>query len=79
MDKIIKQYLSKYLGIFIILQPIIDLITGICLNVFKLNLTIGIIIRMLFLISIMYITTFIYKKKKSFIYYLIFIIYSIIP
>lgn len=78
MDKIIKQYLSKYLGIFIILQPIIDLITGICLNVFKLNLTIGIIIRMLFLISIMYITTFIYKKKKSFIYYLVFIIYSII-
>ncbi|MDD5888452.1 MAG: O-antigen ligase family protein [bacterium] len=78
MNKIIKQNLNKYLGIFILLQPIIDLITGICLNVFNLNLTIGIIIRMLFLMFIMYTTVFIYKKKKSSIYYLVFIIYTIL-
>lgn len=78
MNKTIKKNLNLYLEIFIILQPIIDLITGICLNIFNLNLTIGILIRMFFLLFIMYITVFIYKKKRSFTYYLIFIIYAIL-
>ena len=78
MNKLIKENLSKYLGIFIILQPIIDLITGICLNIFNLNLTFGIIIRMLFLAFIMYTTVFVYKKKRSYIYYLIFACYTVL-
>lgn len=77
MNKFIKNNLNNYLSIFIIFQPIIDLVTGLCLNIFNVNLTIGIIIRMLFLISIMYITVFIYKKKHSLIYYLIFTLYAI--
>lgn len=78
MNKIIKNNLSKIISIFILIQPVLDLITGICLHVFSLNLTIGIIIRMLFLLFIMYATTFIYKKKLSLIYYLIVTFYSII-
>ena len=78
MNKIIKNNLSKIISIFILIQPVLDLITGICLHVFSLNLTIGIIIRMLFLLFIMYVTTFIYKKKLSLIYYLIVTFYSII-
>ncbi len=78
MNKLIKQNLNLFLGIFILLQPILDLITGLCLHIFDINLTIGIIIRMLFLISIMYITVFIYKKKRPLIYYTIFILYSIL-
>lgn len=78
MNKIIKKNINIIIGIFIILQPIIDLITGLCLNIFNLNLTFGIIIRMLFLIFIMYVTIFIYQKKKSLIYYFLFIIYSIL-
>ncbi len=78
MNKVIKNNLSKIISIFILLQPVLDLITGICLHVFSLNLTIGIIIRMLFLLFIMYATTFIYKKKLSLIYYLIVAFYSII-
>lgn len=78
MNKVIKNNLSKIISIFILMQPILDLITGICLHVFSLNLTIGIIIRMLFLLFIMYATTFIYKKKLSLIYYLIVAFYSII-
>lgn len=78
MNKVIKNNLSKIISIFILMQPILDLITGICLHVFSLNLTIGIIIRMLFLLFIMYATTFIYKKKLSLIYYLIVTFYSII-
>ena len=78
MNKVIKNNLSKIISIFILIQPVLDLITGICLHVFSLNLTIGIIIRMLFLLFIMYATTFIYKKKLSLIYYLIVTFYSII-
>lgn len=78
MNKVIKNNLSKIISIFILIQPVLDLITGICLHVFSLNLTIGIIIRMLFLLFIMYATTFIYKKKISLIYYLIVTFYSII-
>ena len=78
MNKVIKNNLSKIISIFILIQPVLDLITGICLHVFSLNLTIGIIIRILFLLFIMYVTTFIYKKKLSLIYYLIVTFYSII-
>ena len=78
MNKVIKNNLSKIISIFILIQPVLDLITGICIHVFSLNLTIGIIIRMLFLLFIMYATTFIYKKKLSLIYYLIVAFYSII-
>lgn len=78
MNKVIKNNLSKIISIFILIQPILDLITGICLHEFSINLTIGIIIRMLFLLFIMYTTIFIYKKKLSLIYYLIVTVYSII-
>ncbi len=78
MNKVIKNNLSKIISIFILIQPVLDLITGICLHEFSINLTIGIIIRMLFLLFIMYATTFIYKKKLSLIYYLIVAFYSII-
>ncbi len=78
MSKVIKKNLNKIISIFILMQPVIDLITGICLHVFSLNLTLGIIIKILFLLFIMYTTIFIYKKKLSLIYYLIFTAYSII-
>lgn len=78
MSKAVKNNLSKIISIFILIQPVLDLITGVCLHEFNLNLTLGIIIRMLFLFFIVLITTFIYKKKVSIIYYLVFFIYSII-
>lgn len=77
MSKVVKNNLNKIISIFILIQPILDLITGICLHVFNFNLTLGIIIRMLFLCFIAFCTVFIYKKKISLIYYLVFFIYSI--
>jgi len=71
----IKKNFNMLLNIFILLHPIIDLITGICLHVFNFNLTLGNIIRILFLMIVMYSTVFVYKKKKSLIYYLIFGVY----
>ena len=78
MNKFIKENFSKFLAIFILLQPVLDLITGLCVNVFKIDITLGIIIRMLFLFFIMFTTIFIYKKKTSFYAYLAIFIYSIL-
>lgn len=78
MEKIFKNKLTLILNIFILLHPIIDLITGMCLHLWNINLTLGNVIRILFLAFIMFISVFIYKNKKSFLYYFIVGIYSIL-
>ena len=78
MHKFIKQNFNKILIIFILLQPILDLITGICTHTLNLNITLGIIIRVLFLVFLMYTTVFIYKKKFSLYAYLALCIYSVL-
>lgn len=78
MNKFVKENFSKILAIFILLQPVLDLVTGLCVNIFKIDITLGIIIRMLFLFYIMFTTIFIYKKKLSFYIYLSIFLYSIL-
>lgn len=78
MHKYIKENISKLLTIFILLQPVLDLITGVCVNLLNINITLGIIIRILFLGLLMYTTVFIYKKKFSLYTYLALAIYSIL-
>lgn len=77
MNTWIKKNFNTLLIIFILLQPILDLITGIGIHVWKVNLTIGIIIRILFLIFMIYSVLFVYKKKQNFIYYGLLIIYGL--
>ena len=77
MNQYIKNNFNKIINIFILLQPFLDLITGICVNTLNTSITIGIIIRILFLLFIMYTTTFIYKKRLSTTSYIILILYSI--
>ncbi len=76
MEEKIKKNFNKILAIFILIQPILDLITGVFIHVFNINLTLGIIIRMLFLIFVMITATFIYKNTKNLIYYFAFLIYT---
>ena len=78
MHKYIKENISKLLTIFILLQPVLDLITGVCVKLLNINITLGIIIRILFLGLLMYTTVFIYKKKFSLYTYLALAIYSIL-
>lgn len=78
MNKFIKQNFDKIISIFILLQPILDLLTGLCVNLLEVNITIGIIIRMLFLVFILYTATFVYKKKSSLAVYLSVLVYSIL-
>ena len=77
MNKYLEKNISKIIIIFILIQPILDLITGLCVNLLDFNITIGIIIRILFLALIMYITTFVFKKKLSLWVYISIIFYSI--
>lgn len=78
MNKYLEKNISKIVSIFILLQPILDLITGLCVNLLDFNITIGIIIRILFLALIMYVTTFVFKKKLSLWIYISIIFYSIL-
>ena len=76
-NSFIKCNISKILSIFILLSPFIDLFTGIFIHSLNINFTIGIIIRILFLIFICFITLFTFKKKNILIPYLIIGIYFI--
>ena len=76
MTDFIKKHFNILIATFILLQPILDLITGISLRLLDCNITIGIIVRMIFLIFIVLSTLFIYKKRKVLIPYLLIGIYS---
>lgn len=78
MEKYIKNNINKIISIFILISPILDLLTGVCIHTLKINFTIGIIVRVLFLLFIMLITIFIFKKKKLIIPYLIIGLYFIL-
>lgn len=78
MEKYIKRNISIIIAIFLLMQPILDLLTGLCLNILHINLTIGIIVRILFMLFIIYISLFIYKKKQLLIPYIIIGIYCIL-
>ncbi len=75
--KIILDF-NKILKYFIIIQPILDVLTSISSEVFHLNLTIGIFVRTLFLLFVIYSTIFIYNKKKCVYIYVIFLIYFLV-
>ena len=81
MNDFIKKNISIIIAIFVLLGPILDLITGLCLHSLGINLTLGIIVRVLFLVFICIITLFTFKKKNVLIPYLIiglyFILYTI--
>ena len=77
MNDYIKKHINTFISIFIILGPFIDLITGLCIHQFNLNITLGVIFRFIFLLSIVLITLFVYKKKKLLIPYIGIGLYSI--
>lgn len=71
-----EDSLSRYLLLLIILNPILDLLTGIYLNVFQLNskLTPGIIVRNIILLFMIYYVV----KNKIRIKYLFFLVTTFI-
>ncbi|MDD3242025.1 MAG: O-antigen ligase family protein [Bacilli bacterium] len=71
INKFIRDNIKLLILIFLFLQPIIDLFTSISLNVFRLNITFGIIVRLIFLFLMIYYFIFVRKKidkKKTYLY-----------
>lgn len=75
MKKFIKNHISAIIGLFILLGPILDLLTGLNLYYISFPITIGMVCRILFLIFMFFIVLFCYRKKKIIIPYLIIGIY----
>ncbi len=77
-NNFIEKNISKILTIFILFQPILDSLTGICANYLKFNITIGAISRIIFLTFCMYYIVFMNKTKnktKSIIFLLCTLLY----
>lgn len=71
---------EKILGIYIILQPIIDIITSLCVRNSLENLSLGILLRTLFMVALAVYTLIRADKKdryKILIYYFCIALYSI--
>ena len=75
MSSFVKKNISIICMLFLLSSPIIDFVTGVMLHIFDVSLTLGLVLRMLFLLFIFYVTTFIYNKKNNLLYYGIFVIY----
>ena len=75
MNNFIKNNFKKIIIVFLLLQPLLDIITNLCINL--ININIDLIIRIPFLIILMYSCIFVYKKKFSLFSYFIFFTYSI--
>lgn len=80
IEKFIKENINKLLIGYLFIQPIIDLVTSLCLNVLNIDITLGMIIRFLFLGILLFYFIFFSKsenKKKTFIYLTLIFIYII--
>ena len=77
MKKFIEKNINIIISLFVILGPVIDLLTGLSTNKTNLCLSLGIIVRTIFLLFIAIVSIFIFKKKKLMIPYLIIGLYFI--
>ena len=77
MKKFIEKNINIIISLFIILGPVIDLLTGLSTNKTNLCLSLGIIVRTIFLLFIVIVSIFIFKKKKLIIPYLIIGLYFV--
>lgn len=79
MEKFINKIdIKKILIVYLILQPIIDIITSLCVRHISESLTLGIFVRTLFMAFIVLYSLIIINKKdkiKSLIYYILVGIY----
>ena len=77
MKKFIEKNINIIISLFVILGPVIDLLTGLSTNKTNLSLSLGIIFRTIFLLFIVIVSIFIFKKKKLIIPYLIIGLYFV--
>ena len=78
LENFIKKNINILIAIFLLISPFIDLATGVCLHYFHIQLTIGIIVRIIFFFFLCLIALLIYKKKELWLPYSIIGIYLIL-
>lgn len=81
LNKFLIKNINIIFIIFLFIQPIIDVLTAVSLTILKIDLTLGIIIRVLFMIFCLYYLFFLNKSKNnktSLIYISLLIIYIIL-
>ena len=76
-QKVEKQF-SNILNSFLLLHPIIDLLTSLCIKTFSIPITFGAGIRILFLLFTVYVAVFIYKEKRLIWYYAAVAVYALL-
>lgn len=77
----IDKNMNKVLIIFLFMQPIIDVLTAVMIHCFKTEFTIGVVLRILFLVFVVYYLFFVDKnkeRKKSIIYIITILIYILL-
>ena len=68
MEDLIRKNIHYIVAIFLLMGPILDFVTGICLH-YSCFLTLGVIVRVFFLLFICYVVLFIFKKKRLLVPY----------
>lgn len=74
----IDKNINRIFIIFLFIQPIIDVLTAVMLHVFKIEFTVGVIFRVIFLLFMIYYLFFVNKnkeRKKSIIYIITILAY----
>ncbi|CEQ18547.1 O-antigen ligase family protein [Paraclostridium sordellii] len=61
----LKRFDNKVIYLFIFLQPILDLVTSIMTRSLEVPITLGILVRSIFMVYIFIYTVFIYKPKDN--------------
>ena len=64
LSNFIEKNISNILTFFIIIQPFLDVITGLTVNILKVNIPFAPVVRLIFMLICIYYTLFIYKDKK---------------
>lgn len=75
MKNFVKKNMNKIIIIYLLLSPIIDIITSVLLNYFHISFTLGMVIRLPFLVFIMWSTVYVYNRKNIVGYYILVLIY----
>lgn len=87
INSFFERYIEKIIMLFLFIQPLLDFVAAISINVFNVSLTISSVVRFLFLLFCIYYLIFLSKtnnKKRnlfilgSFIIYLILFVFTIV-
>lgn len=81
VNSFLDKNISKLMLIFLLINPIIDLLTSIFINTFSFHITIGVVIRFAVILILLYYLLFVddsKNRKRNIIYLSILIIYILL-